>query len=67
MTRLAEVWQGDKPRVRPPNRAARLVEVRPGDVVLSREDAEELRNIVRSPMLLSDDRNRALTLLRGRR
>ena len=44
-----------------------FVEVRPGDVVLSREDAEELRNIVRSPMLLTGNRNRALALLRGRR
>lgn len=49
------------------SRPAHLVEVRPGDVLLSREDAEELREIVSSPMLLSDDRNRALALLRGRR
>ena len=42
-----------------------FVEVRPGDVVLSREDAEELRRVVRA--YLYADRNRALTLLRGRR
>lgn len=49
------------------SRPAHLVERLPGDVLLSREDAEELREVVSSPMLLSDDRNRALALLRGRR
>lgn len=57
----------DCPCGRGTSRPSHLVEVRPGSVLLSRGDAEELRGIVSSPMLLSDDRNRALALLRGRR
>ena len=49
------------------SRPAHLVEHLPGDVLLSREDAEELRSIVSSPLLLTGRRDRALTLLRGRR
>lgn len=56
-----------RPWTQPGVRVARLVEVRRGEVLLSCEDAEELRSIVSSPMLLTHDRDRAIDILRGRR
>lgn len=49
------------------SRPAHLVERLPGDVLLSREDAEELRRIAVREYFYDADADRALALLRGRR